>query len=206
MKNKGFYWILDNGHGGIIDGEYQTEGKRSPAWKDKQMDQLFEGEFNRKVVKILSGLLENEDIPHTILVPEQIDISLEDRVRRVGRICRKHPNAVLVSIHANAGGGSGFEVFTSVGETLSDKIATVFCEQYQKDLPDFKFRTDRTDGDPDKESQFYLLRKTACPAILTENLFMDNKEECKFLLSIEGVAQIATVHAQAIAKCERGIK
>ena len=205
MKNKRF-WIIDNGHGGFIDGKPVTPGKRSPVWKDKAMDQLIEGDFNRKVVRVLAGLLHSEGIQYQILVTEERDVSLADRVRRVGRICRKHPNAVLVSIHANAGGGKGFEVFTSVGETESDKIATIFCEQYKKDLPDFPLRVDRADGDPDKESNFYILRKTACPAILTENLFMDNKEECKFLLSKEGVAQIAAIHAQAIAKYERGLK
>lgn len=203
---KRVFWILDNGHGGIIGGEPVTPGKRSPAWKDKTMDQLIEGDFNRKVVRVLAGLLRSEGIAYQMLVPEDRDVSLADRVRRVGRICRKHPNAVLVSIHANAGGGKGFEVFTSVGETLSDQIATVFCEQYKKDLPDFPLRVDRADGDPDKESNFYILRKTPCPAILTENLFMDNKEECKFLLSKEGVAQIAAIHAQAMAKYERSLK
>ena len=48
-KDDGYVWILDNGHGGIIDGEYQTPGKRSPKWEDGT--QLFEGEFNRAVVK-----------------------------------------------------------------------------------------------------------------------------------------------------------
>ena len=39
-----YLWILDNGHGGMIDGVYQTPGKRSPVWPDGT--QLFEGEFN----------------------------------------------------------------------------------------------------------------------------------------------------------------
>ena len=43
-----YLWILDNGHGGMIDGVYQTPGKRSPVWPDGT--QLFEGEFNRAIV------------------------------------------------------------------------------------------------------------------------------------------------------------
>ncbi|MCG9704983.1 hypothetical protein [Photobacterium damselae] len=38
-------FILDAGHGGIINGQYQTAGKRSPIWSDGS--QLFEGEFKR---------------------------------------------------------------------------------------------------------------------------------------------------------------
>ena len=43
-----YIWILDNGHGGIINGVYQTAGKRSPIWADGT--QLFEGEFNRAIM------------------------------------------------------------------------------------------------------------------------------------------------------------
>ncbi|MEF1204613.1 hypothetical protein [Photobacterium damselae] len=49
-------FILDAGHGGIINGQYQTEGKRSPIWDDGS--QLFEGEFNRAVVKGIKRVYE----------------------------------------------------------------------------------------------------------------------------------------------------
>jgi hypothetical protein len=50
-EGSNYLWILDNGHGGMIDGVYQTPGKRSPVWPDGT--QLFEGEFNRAIVKRL---------------------------------------------------------------------------------------------------------------------------------------------------------
>ena len=43
--------ILDAGHGGLINGVYQTKGKRSPIWPDGR--QLFEGVFNRQIVELL---------------------------------------------------------------------------------------------------------------------------------------------------------
>jgi hypothetical protein len=46
-----YLWIFDNGHGGIIDGVYQTAGKRSPLWPDGEI--LYEGEFNRSIVNRL---------------------------------------------------------------------------------------------------------------------------------------------------------
>ena len=42
--------LLDAGHGGIIDGEYQTSGKRSPKWGDGS--QYFEGKGNRQIREI----------------------------------------------------------------------------------------------------------------------------------------------------------
>ena len=34
-----------------------------------------------------------------------------------------------------------------------------------------KIRKDNSDGDPDKEYNFYILKHTQCPAVLTENFF-----------------------------------
>ena len=53
--NKKLVILLDAGHGGIIDGKYQTSGKRSPKWKDGT--QYFEGVGNRQIRDILYLLL-----------------------------------------------------------------------------------------------------------------------------------------------------
>jgi N-acetylmuramoyl-L-alanine amidase len=45
---------------------------------------------------------------------------------------------------------------------------------------------------------FYLLRHTICPAVLTENLFMDNHEDCDFLLSKEGQQSLVDLHVDGI--------
>ena len=45
-------------------------------------------------------------------------------------------------------------------------------------------RSDKTDGDADKEANFWVLRKTVMPAILSENFFMTNRKECKLLLEL----------------------
>ena len=63
-----------------------------------------------------------------------------------------------------------------------------------------KIRKDLSDGDPDKESNFYILKNTKCPAVLTENLFQDNKEDVAFLTSQEGIRAIVNLHVEAIKK------
>ena len=60
------------------------------------------------------------------------------------------------------------------------------------------FRTDKTDGDRDQEANFYVLRKTICPAVLTENLFQDNRSDVAFLLSDEGKKAIENLHIAGI--------
>ena len=198
-----YHWLLDNGHGGVLDGEYQTKGKRSPEWSDGSI--LYEGEFNRGITQRLKTLLVNANIRFSLVVPELEDISLRERVRRVNTLYKNNKSCILVSVHANAGGGRGYEVFTSPGETKSDRVATVFFNETAILFPASKMRKDTTDGDVDKEADFTVLTDTYCPAILTENFFMDNEKECrKYLMSPEGRDGIALAHFNAIKKIEEG--
>lgn len=187
--------ILDNGHG------EETAGKRSPVWSDGS--QLFEWEFNRDIVRRISEKLEADGIPYRILVPEETDISLTERARRANEIAKENNGkAYVLSIHANAGGGTGWEVYTSPGQTPSDAIATVFFEEAGREfVPDgWRMRSDYSDGDPDKEANFAILTKTTCPAILTENFFMDTEKDCRFIMSEDGRERIANMHVAAIKR------
>lgn len=182
--------LLDNGHG------WNTPGKRSPVWKDGT--QLFEWEFNRQIAKEIKRRLDHLNIPCILIVPEDDDISLGERVRRINQIYIDRPDAILISIHANAGGGTGWEAWTSVGETKSDYYARLLYNSAGNYLRGWRIRTDFSDEDPDWEEQFYILKNTHCPAVLTENLFMDNEKDCKFLLSPEGIEAITALHVDAI--------
>lgn len=189
-------FILDNGHG--VD----TAGKRSPIWSDGK--QLMEYEFNRDIAQRIAYRCKMNGIPFVLLVPEARDISLTERVSRANDIYMKHPRAVLLSIHANAGGGTGYEVWTSKGETRSDAFADILMEEAERELGgEFRMRKDYTDGDTDKESQFTILAKTLCPAMLSECLFMDTERDCLFLMSEEGRERIANFHFRAIQRIWR---
>ena len=65
-------------------------------------------------------------------------------------------------------------------------------------LSGHKIRKDYSDGDPDQEADFYLLCHTSCPAVFTENLFMDNPADCAFLLSEEGQQALVDLHVDGI--------
>lgn len=187
--------LLDNGHG------KETAGKRSPVWSDGS--QLFEWEFNRDIVRRIAEKLEADGIPYRVLVPEETDISLTERARRANEYAKEfNGKAYVLSIHANAGGGTGWEVYTSLRQTLSDAIATVFFEEAGREfVPDgWRMRSDYSDGDPDKEANFAILTKTTCPAILTENFFMDTEKDCRFIMSEDGRERIANMHVSAIKR------
>lgn len=67
-----------------------------------------------------------------------------------------------------------------------------------KNLPQMKMRADRSDGDSDYEENFYILRHTVCPAVLTENGFYTNQEDLAMLESREGRRAITDLHVEGI--------
>lgn len=199
-----YLWIFDNGHGGIIDGVYQTAGKRSPIWEDGT--QLFEGEFNRAIVKRLVKMCDRAGIDCINLVDTEEDVPLSTRTNKANEIYRKSDKpCIYVSIHANGfsdEAANGWEVYTSIGETKSDEIAEVLFQKAQAEFPKHKMRKDTRDGDADKEANFWVLQNTAMSAILSENFFMTNEAECRLLMSEEGRDRIAKIHFEMIKELE----
>ena len=191
--------ILDNGHG------MDTPGKRSPIWEDGSY--LLEWKYCRAMVKEIAKGLKALDIPCHILVPEDNDIPLRTRIQRTNRIAAQNgiSQTLLVSVHLNAAqsinSASGWEIHTSPGETQSDEFARVFWSTAKELLGDkFQMRGDFEDGNPDRDSSFAIIRDTACPAVLTENLFMNNEKDCRFLMSPEGEKTIIDLPIKSIAR------
>ena len=187
--------LLDNGHG------FDTPGKRSPD------GHFREYAYNRYLAFLIRERLIALGLDAQLVVPEREDISLKERCRRVNAICRQLGNdqVILLSIHVNAAGNGqnwfdarGWSCFTTRGKTKADALATCLYEAAKNHLPGMKLRTDFTDGDPDIEKDFYIIRHTSCPAVLTENLFMDNREDVAFLESEEGADAIVNLHVDGI--------
>lgn len=187
--------LIDPGHG--ID----TPGKRSPDGS------FLEYLWNRQVADRVVELLRGWDILAKLVVTETNDVSLRNRVNRVNAICNQAgaENVLLVSIHANAAGmgkewmkARGWSCYTTRGETKSDKVAECLYDAFEKEFPEQKIRKDMRDGDRDWEENFYIIQKTRCPAVLTENFFYDNREECQWLLKEETKERIAQATAKGI--------
>ena len=187
--------LIDNGHG------IETPGKRSPDGV------LREYAWNRLIASRIVDRLLSLGLDAELLVPEERDISLPERCRRVNEWCRQlgKDNVILISIHCNAAGrgdrwlsARGWCAYTTRGNTRADRLATCLYDAAARHLPGMRLRTDYTDGDPDQEADFYLIRHTLCPSVLTENLFMDNPADCAFLLSEEGQQSLVDLHIDGI--------
>lgn len=187
--------LVDNGHG------IETPGKRSPDGKFREYA------YNRTIARRVVADLQDRGIDAELLVPEENDVPLKERCRRANAICDAIGinNVLLISIHVNAAGSdgrwhnaTGWSAYTTPGTSRSDSLANDLYDAARKYLPGKKIRTDFTDGDPDIEENFHILRHTKCAAVLTENLFMDSKSDVQFLESNIGKQAIIDLHIEGI--------
>ena len=181
-----------------------TPGKCSP---DKK---FFEYQYSREVCKAIKLIL--EDLGYTVFIDienDDLDVNQSKelclRCKIVNDLQKVYKNCIYVSIHVNAAGSdgqwhnaTGWEAYTSVGVTSADKLAECLYDAAKKNLVGKKLRVDKTDNDQDKEYNFYILKHTLCPAVLTENFFQDNKDDIDFLTSDKGFHQIVRLHVEGI--------
>lgn len=188
--------LIDTGHG------ENTPGKRSPDGKFREY--LYVREIADQVV----AQLRQRGYDAERIVMEFSDVALAERAKRVNEVCGRlgTKNVILVSIHINAAGNGewmnakGWSCYTSIGQTKDDKLADCFYKVAEEQFAGRKIRKDLTDGDPDWEAGFYMLKKTKCPAVLTENFFMDNKDDVAYLVSPDGRNAVVATHVEAIIK------
>lgn len=188
--------LIDNGHGD------NTPGKRSPDGK------LLEWQYTRKVAQVLVNRLTRMGYDAELLTPEHYDVKLIERVHRANVKAQSlgRKNVIVVSIHCNAAGSkgewlkaTGWEAWTSPGRTDSDTLADCMYKAAKKNLEGQTIREyKKNDGERDKEARFTILQDTLCPALLTENFFMDNKKDVKYLLSDEGFEAVVNTHIEGI--------
>lgn len=187
--------LIDNGHG------YDTVGKCSPDGR------IREYAWTRDIAKRLQAKLRQSGLDARLIVTEQNDISLRERCRRVNDICKTvgAKNCLLVSIHINAAGGdgkwhtaSGFSGWVAPNASANSKR---FAKLLHDEAVKVGLKGNRSIP-PEKYwiGNFAIVRDTNCPAVLTENLFMDNQQEVDYLLSETGKNTIVQMHFQSIKK------
>lgn len=188
-------------------------GKESP---DKRLKECV---YSREICKEVAEKLraygckveidyEPLDLPRSMqssIVKLERNNELAMRVNYVNEVCRQKgaKNVLYVSIHVNAVGtdgkwhdARGWQV--CVSNNASDN---------SKRLADSLFDAAKKNGlkmrQPTATQKYwpqslFVLNNTKCPAVLTENLFQDNKSDVDFLLSDEGRHKIARLYVEGI--------
>ena len=199
-----YTWLLDPGHGGIIDGVYQTAGKRSPIFPDGSV--LYEGEFNRSVVKHLLKFCQKGNIEVIDVVDSLEDIPLRKRVAEANKLHREKGNCVYISIHANGfGNGKDFNNAKGICTFHHHKSSAgkMLANNLQKHLCNLTGFRDRGAVSNEAWANFYVLRKTNMPAVLSENGFMTNYEDARALMDPVVQKTVALAHYNMIREVER---
>lgn len=192
-----FVILIDNGHG------CDTPGKRSPVLPTG--GQLLEYMYTRALAAAVKKEAEMQGFEVVLLVPELADISLSTRGKRANAYIKAHPDkfCVLYSLHGNAAGNGGWynargwEAWTTTSKNNSDLLARYLYEEVAKELPCVPLRGAKTGG---KERNWTVIATANCPAVLTENLFYDNREDVELMLQESTLQALARAHVQAAKK------
>ncbi|MDD4170275.1 MAG: N-acetylmuramoyl-L-alanine amidase [Desulfotomaculaceae bacterium] len=145
--------ILDPGHGGKDSGAVGNG--------------LQEKDLNFDLSKRIAAKLSAYDVDVTLTRNKDIYLDLSERCEIANSLRADY----FCSIHTNSGGGSGYESYVYTGaredtENIRSTIHNVVAGYYKK--AGFADRGK-------KRANFAVLRDTDMPAILLENLFIDNK-------------------------------
>ncbi|MCM3740616.1 N-acetylmuramoyl-L-alanine amidase [Oceanobacillus luteolus] len=169
---------LDPGHGGTDPGA--------------QGNGLQEKNVTLAIALKVRDILNRDYEGHTIRMSRSSDatVSLPQRTNDANSWGADY----FVSIHINAGGGTGYEDYIYNGSVSSQDISyrDIVHAEIMKQV-DFRNRGK-------KRANFHVLRESNMPAVLTENGFIDNSTDAAKLKSDAYLNRIALGHANGIAK------
>ena len=150
----------------VIDDGHSEDGQPDPGAIGNNLRECdLTGEIGNAVQRQLSG-----HEAEVLLAPRG---TLSERAAFANQVGA----SLLVSIHINAGGGTGYEthIYThpseqaaKIGEAIHKVMAAYYVDAGFKDRGL-------------KRSNFAVLRETKMPAVLLENLFIDSLVDANFL-------------------------
>ncbi|UYO37032.1 N-acetylmuramoyl-L-alanine amidase [Bacillus zhangzhouensis] len=169
--------FIDPGHGGTDSGA--------------SANGLLEKNLTLQIAILLRDILMSEYDEVSVRLSRSTDqsVSLSKRTNAANSWGADY----FVSIHINAGGGTGFESYVYPG--VSAPTTT-----YRNALHDEIVRSVDFANRGKKTANFHVLRETSMPAILTENGFIDTAADANKLRNATFLQGIARAHATGLEK------
>ena len=151
--------VLDAGHGGTDPGAVGPSGLR-------------ECDVTLALAHKIKPRLESCGYEILMTRDRDVFVPLTERTK----VANQWHAQLFLSIHCNSSiitGPTGYEMWTSIGQTKSDPVADILFRQAKAVFPRDKARADWGDGDADREKHLHVCDYTICPAVLTEIGFIN---------------------------------
>ena len=154
-------------------------------------DYMTEKEYNLKTAKFVAQYLKEAGVEYKLSRTADVDTDMDSKVA----MCNAYNPDLVIDIHYNAGGGTGFEVYYSrvggTSKTLAENINTEM-----KKL--MKSRGVKTKLDSNGRDYFAIIRLTDATAVLLEGGFVDTKSDADYIKA--NYSKIARAYADGILK------
>ena len=177
---------LDAGHGGKDPGAVGLRGRR-------------EKDVTLAVTSRLALILQAAGVSVKQTRMDDRFLELHERAA----IANAAGTDLFLSIHCNSAANrsaSGFEVFTTPGQTEADPFATCLFQEFARAFPGKTKRMDTSDGDEDKEALFAVLRLAKMPAALFELDFLSNAAAEQWLSETQNQISMAEALADGVLR------
>ncbi|MDT8861015.1 N-acetylmuramoyl-L-alanine amidase [Alkalihalobacillus sp. MEB130] len=168
--------MLDPGHGG------KDPGAVGYGLKEKDIVLAIARDMRH-------SLLQEFDVQVRMTRNSDVFLTLEERAR----LANAWGADYFLSIHVNGSGGTGFESY--IHPNAQQKTIQFQQTIHSRIMAQLNVR-DRGM----KKGNFAVLRLTKMPAILTENLFIDNKEDARMLADAKVLKKIAVGHVNGLER------
>ena len=183
--------VIDAGHGGKDPGKVG-------------INEALEKDINLAIAKRLKSLLEQNDVLVVMTREEDKDLASEQSSNRKNEDLRARVKlleevqpALMVSIHQNSypeADVDGAQVFYYSGSEEGKQLGIMVQEHLKKELQDGNHRVAKANKD------YYLLKKSVCPAIIVECGFLSNPQEASLLATEEYQDKIVAGIANGVDK------
>jgi N-acetylmuramoyl-L-alanine amidase len=222
-----YCWILDAGHGPLTEGKRSPILQPTVEIYGVKKHRLFEYLYNRDIVERIIEQMSALGLLYARTLPAEGRYgNALDRRLAVANAVPTDLSRIFISVHGNAGPAKNLNVFTDDsirgyetwhfhGSRRGRALASVFhrhivsglqeivAENQAQLLPGFEQQYIEDRGLKSKRfRQFTVLRETDMPAILTENLFFNNRYDLQLMIREDVRQAIADAHVDAIVEVE----
>lgn len=163
MKKKAF---LNGGHGG------DDPGASGNGLVEKDLTNFLMVQTKNEILRLTSEV--------EVMVYQSQEVWTLAK-RQIIYAANEYNPDLFLSIHINAGGGTGWESFIHSTDEMAVSIRGIFHAEVRSWLMSqgVKMHDGGHPGGEMKVEDFYVLGGVRCPAILTENLFIDSNDAAR---------------------------